>query len=108
MTTIAKDANVVTVVNVFTVEPENQQRLIDVLVQATESVISKLDGYVSANFHRSLDGTRVVNYAQWRSREQLGAMLGSAEAQEHLHAAAALATSVEPNLYEVAFTHSVG
>ncbi len=99
MTTIAKDADVVTVVNVFTVEPENQQRLIDVLVRAAESVVSKMDGYVSANLHRSLDGTRVVNYAQWRSRDQLEAMLRSAEAQEHMQAAAALATNVEPHLY---------
>jgi len=99
LTTIAKDADVVTVVNVFTVEPENQQRLIDVLVRAAESVVSKMDGYVSANLHRSLDGTRVVNYAQWRSRDQLEAMLRSAEAQEHMQAAAALATNVEPHLY---------
>ncbi len=36
MVTIAKDNNVVTLVNVFTVEPENQQKLVDMLIQATK------------------------------------------------------------------------
>jgi hypothetical protein len=32
----------VTLVNVFTVEPEHQQELLDVLIEATEQVMSKL------------------------------------------------------------------
>jgi len=39
MTKIAKDNNVVTLINVFTVRPEQQQRLVDLLVEATESVM---------------------------------------------------------------------
>jgi hypothetical protein len=34
------------------------------LAEATEEVISRQPGYVSANIHWSLDGTRVTNYAQ--------------------------------------------
>lgn len=30
-----------------------------------------IDGFVSANIHASLDGTRAVNYAQWRSEERV-------------------------------------
>ena len=107
MTTIAKERDVVTLVNVFTVKPENQQPLIDALIEATETVISKLPGYVSANFHRSLDGTRVVTYAQWRTREDFEAMLQNPGAQQHLQLTAELATSFEPHLYEVVFTHSL-
>ena len=107
MTTISKDRDVVTLVNVFTVEPEKQQRLIDALIEATETVISKLPGYVSANFHRSFDGTQVVTYAQWRTREHFEAMLQNPEAQQHLQLTAELATSFEPQLYEVVFTHSL-
>ncbi len=47
--------------------PEQQQRLVDLLVEATEAVMKYQPGYVSANIHKSLDGTRVTNYAQWRS-----------------------------------------
>jgi hypothetical protein len=36
MITISKDNHVVTLINVFTVVPENQQRLVKMLVEATE------------------------------------------------------------------------
>jgi len=35
MTTISKDNKVATLVNVFTVEPANQQKLVDLLIEAT-------------------------------------------------------------------------
>jgi hypothetical protein len=41
MTTISKDNRVVTLINVFTVEPENQQKLADMLVEATEKTMKK-------------------------------------------------------------------
>jgi len=61
VTQIAVGHEVVTLINVFTVAPENQQRLVDLLVQATETVMSKQPGYVAANIHRSLDGTKVTS-----------------------------------------------
>ena len=84
MTKITKDNNVVTLINVFTVRPEQQQRLVDLLVEATEAVMKYQPGYVSANIHKSLDGTRVTNYAQWRSREAFEAMLNGSEAAPHM------------------------
>jgi hypothetical protein len=65
MVKIAKANDVVTLINVFTVAPEDQQRLVDVLVEATQAVMRKQPGFVSADIHKSLDGTRVANYAQW-------------------------------------------
>jgi hypothetical protein len=35
MTTISKDAKLVTFINVFTVEPANQQRLVELLARVT-------------------------------------------------------------------------
>ena len=84
MVTIAKDNEVVTLINVFTVAPEDQQRLVDVLADATRAVMRKQPGFVSANIHRSLDGTRVTNYAQWRSTEAFETMLQNQEAAEHM------------------------
>ncbi len=57
------------------------------LAEATEQVMRHRPGFVSANIHASLDGTRVVNYAQWRSREDFQAMLDDPIAQEHMGAA---------------------
>ncbi len=64
MAEISRRGEVVTLINVFTVAPEDQQRLLDLLAEATGSVMNKLPGFVSANLHKSLDGKRVVNYAQ--------------------------------------------
>jgi heme-degrading monooxygenase HmoA len=103
MVKIAKANDVVTLINVFTVAPEDQQRLVDLLVEATQAVMRRQPGFVSANIHKSLDGTRVANYAQWRSKEAFEAMLRNREAAEHMGEAARIAESFEPHLYEVSF-----
>jgi heme-degrading monooxygenase HmoA len=107
MVTITKDNDVVTLINVFTVAPEDQQRLVDILIDATQKVMRKQPGFVSANIHRSLDGTRVTNYAQWRSREVFEAMLQNQEAAEHMGEAARIAERFEPHLYMVSFVEEV-
>jgi len=100
MTTIAKGPRVMTLVNVFTVKAEDQQQLVDLLIEATEQTMKYLPGFVSANIHRSFDGTRVINYAQWRTREDFEAMQKDPGAGPHMKKAAALA-SFEPILCEV-------
>lgn len=62
--TISVLAPVVTLINVFTVEPARQPELVQLLVTATEEVMQYQPGFVSANIHASTDGERVVNYAQ--------------------------------------------
>jgi hypothetical protein len=103
-TTIATHQKVLTLVNTFSVTGDNQQPLVDLLIEATEQVMRHRPGFVSANIHASLDGTRVVNYAQWRSREDFQAMLEDPIAREHMNATAAFATA-EPHLYEVVSVH---
>ena len=48
MALISKSNNVVTLINVFTVEPHDQQRLVDLLSEATEAVMRFLPDFVSA------------------------------------------------------------
>ena len=69
MITITEDGGVVTLINVFSCAPENQQHLIGAWIRATENTLGRLPGIISASLHRSKDGTRVVNYAQWKSSE---------------------------------------
>lgn len=104
MTQISDGRNVITLINLFHVEPHNQQPLIDLLIEATEQVMSKQPGYISANIHRGLDGTTVANYAQWRSRQDFEAIFGNPHAIAHMREAEKLAPSFEPHLYEVVFT----
>ena len=74
MATISKGNELLTLINVFTVEPVNQQELVDLLSQATQASVRYVKGFVSASLHRSLDGAKVVMYAQWRSVEDYHAM----------------------------------
>ena len=67
MITITQNGDTVTLINVFSCEPQNQQQLIDLWIRATEERLGKLPGIISAALHRSKDGTRVVNYAQWKA-----------------------------------------
>jgi quinol monooxygenase YgiN len=90
----------ITLVNVFEVAPDNQQKLVEALIEATEKTMSKLDGFVSANIHRSLDGKRVVNYAQWRSKEDFEAMMRNPKALLHM-VPILLYAKPSPHLYEV-------
>ena len=102
-TTITTDSAVMTLINVFTVDPDHQQELVDLLIEATDTIMQHLDGFVSANIHRSQDGHHVVNYAQWRSRADFDAMLQDARARTHMKRAAEIA-QFSPIICDVADT----
>ena len=104
-TTIEAGTPIATLINVFTVRPERQRELVDLLVRATEEVMRHLPGFVAANIHASTDGQRVVNYAQWESADAFQAMLGDATAQTHMREAAAVAEAYDPHLYTVDSVH---
>ena len=100
---ISTKSSVVTLINVFTVDPTNQHRLVELLTRATEVSVRHAPGFVSASLHRSLDGTKVTMYAQWRSVEDYQAMRQDGAPLPFLQEALALAT-FEPGMYEVVQT----
>lgn len=100
MSIIEKNRNILTLINVFTVAPDKQQELVTLLIDATQQTMRRLPGFISANIHRSLDGKKVVNYAQWESMADFEAMRKNPEAMPHMQAAAALA-QFDPILCEV-------
>ena len=91
MATIATTPGLMTLINVFTVAPDKQDELIRLLTEATAQTMKRLPGFVSANIHKGVDGTTVVNYAQWRSREDFEAMRGNPEAKPHMETIAKIA-----------------
>ncbi len=105
MTTIERHGPYATLINVFTVEPAKASELATILDDATDKVMRHVPGFVSANIHVSTDGTRVVNYAQWKSAEAYQAMLVDPTAREHMAPAAALAEGFDPHLYIVESVH---
>jgi quinol monooxygenase YgiN len=106
VSTITAHADYATLINVFTVRPERARELADLLTAATQDVMQHIDGFISANIHLSTDGTRVVNYAQWRSVEAMQAMRQNPSAREHMAQCAGLADGFEPLLYTVESVHS--
>ncbi|MEO1348272.1 MAG: antibiotic biosynthesis monooxygenase [Cyanobacteria bacterium J06635_15] len=54
----------------FRMPAENQPRMVELAKEHVGPAMS-LEGLVSANFHRSLDGERVINYGQWDDEEAI-------------------------------------
>lgn len=106
VSTIDPARSVVTLINFYDVAPEKQAELVQLLAEATEKVMRHQRGFLSVNIHRSLDGTRVVNYAQWASKEDFELMMKSPEAQAQIKQFASIAKSVSPGLYEVSSVHT--
>jgi heme-degrading monooxygenase HmoA len=70
-----KENQLFTVMPEFEVAPQQQQALIDALADQVEQSIKSFPGFVSASFHASSDGERVINYAQWLSKESWEAFM---------------------------------
>ncbi len=103
MTTISTEHQYLTLINVFTVEPADQQRLIDLLTLATDSSVRNITGFISSSLHRGIDGTKVTMYAQWRSIEDYQAMRNNATASPYLEEALKFA-KFDMGMYEVVAT----
>jgi quinol monooxygenase YgiN len=91
--TIRAHSDIITLINVFTVEPENQQALVDLLKEGTASFFSKMPGFISSSVHRSKDGRRAINYAQWRSAKDIEAFRGNPSFAPYIQRIVALAKS---------------
>src|SRR5260221_1482211 len=103
MTTISAKGDVMTLINVFTVEPANQRRLVELLTKATEVSVRQAPGFISASLHRSTDGTKVTMYAQWRSVDEYQAMRQDPAPLPFFQEALTMA-KFEPGMYEVVRT----
>jgi quinol monooxygenase YgiN len=90
-TTIAVTKDVTTLINVFTVEPEHQAKLVELLRENTENVITRLDGWISTSFVAAKDRRKVVIYSQWRDAASVEAMRTNADMVAYFPKIAALA-----------------
>jgi quinol monooxygenase YgiN len=103
MSQSSTDRAMVTLINVFTVDPANQERLVDLLTRATDGFVSRAPGFISSTLHRSIDGTKVAMHAKWRSAEDYQAMRNDPGPLPFLEEALAIA-KFEPGMYEVVRT----
>jgi quinol monooxygenase YgiN len=103
-TTIAVTHDVTTLINVLTVEPENQAKLIALLRENTENVITGLDGWISTSFIASKDRRQVVIYSQWRDAASVEAMRTNAGMTAYFPKIAAIA-ALESVAGDVVYSH---
>ena len=90
-TTIAVTKEVTTLINILTVEPENQQKLIKLLRDNTETVVSRLDGWISTSFIAATDHRHVAIYSQWRDLASVESMRTNPDMISYFPRIAALA-----------------
>ena len=103
MPTISTNNEVATVIIIFNVEPEKQQQLIDTIAEFVNTV-KHLPGFVSANIHKSLDGVKVANYAQWKTKEDFEKFLNNSKVQEN--AAKIREFNPDSHVYEIVISES--
>jgi quinol monooxygenase YgiN len=103
-TRIVEGASLTTMINLFKVAPERQQDALDILVEATDQHIRHRPGFISANLHVSEDGTRIVNYTQWKDPGSLEAMIADPACRHHIDAVAEF-TEPDFRLYRVHSVH---
>jgi heme-degrading monooxygenase HmoA len=101
MPIIKANCGIVIQINVFTVPLGGQDKLIELLAESAE-IASSTPGWLSASLHRSLDGTRVVNYAQSESLEAAQAVIEKLKGAGFFDRNKTLGTA-DPGLYEVVF-----
>jgi len=94
---------VVTVINVFSVEPKNQQILIEQLKELSKNFVELQLGFVSANVHRSFDGKRVISYAQWFTKGDYESIYSNPDAMAYLDKIKTV-SKFNWNLYEISYT----
>jgi quinol monooxygenase YgiN len=95
---VSKEGNLVTLINVFETTPKPQQALLD---QWTRTTSERKDepGVIGIALHKSTDGTRMINYAQWRSQADFDTFLrrhGAQCAQFSQNA-----SRIDPHTYDV-------
>lgn len=104
MVVIDPSKKILTLVSVTDVDPQHCDELVRLFIGTTEAVMMKMDGFISSSVHRSNDGTKVINYAQWESEEALNAARNEPSAQGHYEKIGALAKSLTP--YETTLVDS--
>jgi quinol monooxygenase YgiN len=104
MAIIVSNKGIITQINTFTVPFGSQNDLLEVLREAVDCAQEE-PGWISASLHRSLDGTRIVNYAQSESMDAAQMIISRLKREGFLDRNKAYGEA-HPGLYEVVASYS--
>jgi len=105
-TTIRVDDGITTLVNLFTVEPDGQAKVLALLQDGTENIFAGMAGWISTTLHKSRDGRRIVVYSQWRDAASIEAFRSDPRIKPYLAQFGELAKS-EAFTCDVSYTRHV-
>ena len=98
---LSKDVDYITMINYFAVNPKDKQEFAELEVKEIDKYGDNMDSALAASFHRSLEGSRVFNYAHWQSQQALEASQQSEEFKAHIDRMSHLDFTPDPRVYEV-------
>jgi quinol monooxygenase YgiN len=101
LTTLDPGSGYITTMNTYTVAPERVEEVLEYLVRSATETVRYVPGFVSMNFHVSLDGTQIVNYGQWKSREAMAAARENPQIVALMSETAKIAGGSKPVPYEL-------
>ena len=87
--TLSPQEPTTSVIVVFSVDPSQQQTLLGNITAYGGSQVKHQPGFISSTLFRSIDGQRVLDYTQWKSREDYEAFARNA-----------IATGVSPQIFQ--------
>lgn len=89
----------VTLINVLSVEPSHQQKLLSILKKGEQEIMAKQKGYLSSKIYKSKDGRSVTVLAQWESPKDIEAVKTDPKNLDYLKSIQEIAEP-KANLYE--------
>jgi len=101
LTRLDPGAGYITTMNTYTVAPERVEEVLEYLVRSATETVRYVPGFVSMNFHVSLDRTQIVNYGQWKSREAMAAARENPKIVALMSETSKIASSSKPVPYEL-------
>ena len=100
-----KERSGITLIDVLTVDPGNQDQLVKILAEATETTLRHMPGYISSVIHKSVDGRKVTSYEQWERLEDFEAMFQRPEVRQWGRPVGEIARA-DASLYTVEYVDS--
>ena len=100
-TIIDRTGGHVTLINTFTLAPEQQQTFIETQHGEYKRLKGQIRGATAANLHRGRSGRRAVNYAQFRSLDEFTAWRTSDLMKEHRVVIDPFVERAAPRLFRV-------
>ena len=106
MTKIDAEKAHFTMVNIFTTQPEHQQKLFEVMSKGAD-VMGAHEGCVAVQMHLSNDGTKLITITEWLDQERFDSMRARSDLQSYFREVGGLISSVDPNPCQLTYAHNV-